>query len=163
MYTPWVKDVPYWLQGRNVEVTMHLKWQVMGNMIPAHHFPFTPNRHETSNKHPVSQGCVLSISRSKGQGHNVLITEDVLVHDCCFLVSPISMEVHTQTSHESKVCLHDFGSKGQGHDALITWNGFRHIAVKPIIAKLHTQSPPWVKYWGKKLWDRVWIGCCVCR
>ena len=70
----------------------------------------------------------------KGQGHNALITENGLLHNC-FPFTPIIMKLHTKTPHESRICPIDFrGQKvqGQGHNALITENGLCCIIAFPL-------------------------------
>ena len=72
----------------------------------------------------------LKISGSKGQGHNVVITEmdyGAQLHSLYTYILYYHGTVYTQTPHELYICSNDFGVKkvkGHGHNALITENGF---------------------------------------
>ena len=46
----------------------------------------------------------------KGQGHNALIAEKLMSHNC-FPFSSINLKLHTKTPNESRMCTMDFGVK----------------------------------------------------
>ena len=74
----------------------------------------------------MSQGCVLLILGSKGQGHGLSMFENGFrtITDCN---PPMIMKLHTLAPHESRMCPIDFGVKGQGHGLSMFENGFRTI------------------------------------
>ena len=116
-----------------VKVTMHWFLKMCFGHIC---FPFTLHKKSL----PLSCRCALLILGSKGQGHNALIPENGLLHNC-FPFTP----KHHKTSYKDARWVEDvsywFWSqkvKSQGHNALITENSFRRITA---IIKLHSPIP----------------------
>ena len=132
IYSPWVKDTPYWIWGQKVKGQGHGAWLIVNGFLTITDSVINLWSWNFIHMLPMSQGCTLLILRSKGQrsrswglvnckwfpDYNWLC-KSTYVHETSYTYSP--------WVKDTPYWIWGQKVKGQGHGAWLIVNGFLTI------------------------------------
>ena len=142
-----MKNVPLWFSGQKVKGQGHNALITKNGLCCIIAFRLHLLSWYFIQRLPMSKGCVLLISGSKGKRSRSQCIDYwkwFMLHNC-FPFTPI-MKLHTKTPHELRMCPIDLGAKSQRSRSqcidywkwLVLHNCFPFT---PIIMKLHIKTP----------------------
>ena len=154
--------MPYWFWGQKVKGQGHGAWLIVNGFRTITDSVIHLWSWNFIHLLPMSQGCALLISGSKGQRSKSWgIGDCKLFPDHNWLCNPpMIMKLHTLSPHESRMCPIDFGVKRSRSWGICDWKRFldhNWLCNPSMIMKRHTPAPYesgmcLIDLWGSKVY-----------